>query len=177
MRTDLVAELDAYCAKAFRKGKVLYNLSQQGEDAGHQVIEISCHNNKLDSFWSGEWQSTWTLNAGKLSGDLKIRCHYFEMGNIQFNLDKTFEDVAVKDATSAKDIVEAIKKVEDKVSQNLILPFVILVSTGPGRNVHAHPGEPAEANQEGQAGHWAEVRLEQTGGLDQVTHLMLIYFI
>lgn len=131
------------------------------------MIEISCHNNKLDSFWSGEWQSTWTLNGGKLSGELKIRCHYFEMGNIQFNLDKTFDNVAVKDASSPKDIVDAIKTVEDKVSPT-ISSNPILVSTGPRRNVHEHPGKPAQEDPQSQASHWVEVRLEQTGGLDQV---------
>jgi hypothetical protein len=79
-------------------------------------MEISCHNIKLESMWAGEWQSTWTLEGGKLSGELRIRSHYFEVGNMMFNLDKNFDSIPVKDATSAKEIVAAIKKVEDKVS-------------------------------------------------------------
>jgi pterin-4a-carbinolamine dehydratase len=55
---------------------------------------------------------------GVLSGSLKIRCHYFEMGNMQFNLDKTFDSIPCKDITNAKDIIAAIKAVEDKVSHN-----------------------------------------------------------
>jgi len=35
---------------------------------------------------------------------------------MQFNLDKEFENVKVKDISSAKDIVDAIRKTEDKVS-------------------------------------------------------------
>ena len=68
--------------------------------------------------WAGEWQSTWTVSGGKLSGDLKIMSHYFEMGNMQFNLDKQFDSIPVKNIASAKDVVAAIKKVEDKVSEN-----------------------------------------------------------
>lgn len=45
-----------------------------------------------------------------------IRSHYFEMGNMQFNLDQTFENVAVKDSSNAADIITTIKKTEDKVS-------------------------------------------------------------
>lgn len=116
MRDSLITSLEAYTAKAYRKGKLLYSVQQQ-EDEGHQLIELSCHNVKLDSFWSGEWQSTWTLKDGVLSGNLKIRCHYFEQGNMAFNLDKTFESIAVKDISSAKDIVAAIGKTEDKVSK------------------------------------------------------------
>lgn len=77
-------------------------------------------NVKLESFWSGEWQSTWTVKDGQLSGDLKIRAHYFEMGNMQFNLDKTFDGVAVKDVNDAKEIFASIKQVEDKVSFYII---------------------------------------------------------
>ena len=76
--------------------------------------------------WAGEWQSTWNLQGGQLSGDLKVKSHYFEMGNMQFSLDKTFDSIPVKDASSAKEIVAAIKKTEDKVSKksNLILKIV-----------------------------------------------------
>jgi len=35
---------------------------------------------------------------------------------MQFNLDKTFDSIPVTDSSSAKDIFNAIKKVEDKVS-------------------------------------------------------------
>ena len=62
-----------------------------------------------------------------LSGELHIKTHYFEMGNSQFNLDKKFDSINVKDISNAKDIVDAIKKTEDKVSKILFL--IVLVST------------------------------------------------
>jgi len=43
------------------------------------------------------------------------------MGNMQFTLDKTFDSIPVKDASSAKDIIAAIKKTEDKVSKNFLM--------------------------------------------------------
>ncbi len=52
------------------------------DNGEHLIIEISVHNDKLDSFWSGEWLSMWELKDGKLSGNLKIKSHYFEMGNM-----------------------------------------------------------------------------------------------
>jgi hypothetical protein len=95
-----------------------------GDD--NQVIEISCHNIKLESMWAGEWQSTWTIQGGKLSGDLKIKSHYFEMGNMQFSLEKTFDSIPVKDISSTKDIVAAIKKTEDVVSKKTNLKFFVV---------------------------------------------------
>ena len=100
-------------SNAYGKGKVLYNLNQMDDNGDHMVIEISVHNDKLESFWSGEWLSVWELKEGKLSGGLIIKSHYFEMGNMQFNLDKKFENVTCKDATKASEIVKAIQKIED----------------------------------------------------------------
>ena len=82
-----MVETGKYIDEKYKKGKALYAVTQ-GDDENHQIIEISCQNYKLESFWSGEWQSSFSVKDGVVSGDLKIRCHYFEMGNMQFNLDK-----------------------------------------------------------------------------------------
>jgi hypothetical protein len=68
------------------------------------------------------------------------------MGNSQFNLDKTFDSINVKDISNAKDIVDAIRKTEDKVSDFFCLIWVSIVPTGPGRDVPKHPGKPAQEN-------------------------------
>ena len=66
--------------------------------------------------WAGEWQSTWTLENGTLSGSIKVKTHYFEMGNMQMSLDKDYDSIALKNASDTKDVIAAIKKTEDKVS-------------------------------------------------------------
>jgi hypothetical protein len=38
------------------------------------------------------------------------------MGNMQFNLDKSYDSLAIKDAKDAKEIVKMIKAAEDLVS-------------------------------------------------------------
>lgn len=111
---------------AFGKGKALFNIHQHDDDGQHLTIEISVHNDKLDAFWTGEWASVWTLENGQITGTLKVRSHYFEMGNMQFNLDKKFDNVACKDSSSAKEIVKAIKKTEDKVS-NSFFQFIFSI--------------------------------------------------
>ena len=116
LRDALIGEMNTYVKNAFGKGKVLYNIHQHDDEGSHLSIEISVHNDKLEAFWTGEWISVWTLENGQLTGSLKVRSHYFEMGNMQFNLDKKFENVTCKDVNSAKEIVKAIQKTEDKVS-------------------------------------------------------------
>lgn len=127
LREGLKTELGSYIDTSFRNGKAVFAVHQLADD--QQLIEISCHNIKLESMWAGEWQSTWTVQGGKLSGDLKIKSHYFEMGNMQFSLEKTFDSIPVKDISSPKDIVAAIKKTEDKVSKKKTSKFLFIFST------------------------------------------------
>jgi hypothetical protein len=163
LRDSLVQELADYTDTCFRNQgntRALYAVHQLAED--HVMIEISCHNVKLESKWAGEWQSTWTIQGGKLSGDLKIKSHYFEMGNMQFSLEKSFDAIPVKDAASAKDIIAAIKKVEDKVSKagnQINLNCVVPRRTG--GNVPKYTRKPTQENEKSSASNGAKVRLGQ----------------
>ena len=56
----MVVETKKYIADEYRQGKAVFAVTQ-GDEPGTQTIEISCHNYKLDSFWSGEWLTTWTV--------------------------------------------------------------------------------------------------------------------
>jgi len=53
-------------------------------------IEISCHNFNFKNFWGGEFLSSYVveLSNENMSGNVKVHNHYFEQGNIQFNLNK-----------------------------------------------------------------------------------------
>ena len=52
------------------------------DEDGSITSEICCQNYKLESFWSGEWLSQWTLADGALSGVIKLHSHYYEIGNL-----------------------------------------------------------------------------------------------
>ena len=78
LRNALITELGEYTKRNFSEGKVKFNIYQQGDNAKHQIINISCLNLKLECFWSGEWQSIYTLKDGVLTGSLSLTCHYFE---------------------------------------------------------------------------------------------------
>jgi capping protein alpha len=51
----------------------------------------------LGQYWGGEWQSQWTVDTQNcsLSGSIRVNNHYFENGNIQFNLSKNFDPVTL----------------------------------------------------------------------------------
>jgi hypothetical protein len=44
-----------------------------------------------------------------MSGSIKLRSHYYEIGNLQFNLNKEYENVQLQ-SLDADAIVAAIKK-------------------------------------------------------------------
>ena len=44
---------------SFRKGKALFAVNLDCEKI---IIDFSCHNSKLESFWAGEWLSTYTID-------------------------------------------------------------------------------------------------------------------
>ena len=58
------------------------------------------------------------------------------MGNMQFNLDKSYDSLPIKDANDAQEIVKMIKAAEDLVSNyNIFFNFFVLrylVSNQPG---------------------------------------------
>jgi hypothetical protein len=91
------------------------------------------------------------------------------MGNMQFNLDQTFENVSVKDSSNPADIIAEIKKVEDKVSvleaslnSNFTCCLSDIVLIGSRRNVRKHLGPTFEAHQKRSASDRTKVRLDQT---------------
>jgi F-actin capping protein alpha subunit len=87
-------------------------------------VEISCHNFNFKNFWGGEFLSSYVveLASENISGTAKFHNHYFEQGNIQFNLKKSFPSQKLK-TLSAKGIVDAINKLETDVSRDELNSF------------------------------------------------------
>lgn len=115
--------MNSYLNRQFRKGTAEFGVYANG--AGTELrIEISCHNLNRKSFWGGEWQSAWLLDleSSHLSGSVKIQNHYFEQGNIQFNMSKDFP-AAKLSALTARAVVDSISKSETNVRSFFIDHF------------------------------------------------------
>lgn len=91
LREDIIKAMRTYLNRLFRKGTSEFSVFSNA-DGSEIRVEISCHNLNFKSFWGGEWLSTWVINtsAQTVSGSIKVHNHYFEQGNIQFNLNKDF---------------------------------------------------------------------------------------
>jgi len=93
---------------------------------GQIAIVISYKNLNQNNYWTGGWQSEWTLSVNKkgktkLEGRIRINVHYFEDGNVQLN--STFNeqgevDVSDPEAT-AENVLDTIKNLENDFQKKL----------------------------------------------------------
>jgi hypothetical protein len=69
----------------------------------------------LGQFWGGEWQSQWIVDIPQnlMTGSIKVNNHYFEFGNMAFNLVKKFDPVTLS-ASDGQTIVAKINEIETK---------------------------------------------------------------
>ena len=112
--------MNSYLGRQFRKGTTEFAVYAQG-DGCELRVEISCHNFNFKSYWGGEWISTWIIDlasGGNISGHIKVHNHYFEQGNIQFNLNKDFASSKLK-ALTGKAVVDHINNQENNYQDGL----------------------------------------------------------
>jgi capping protein alpha len=82
---------------------------------GEIIVTLSGSKLNPGNFWNGRWRSEYTLKDGKLSGNIKVQCHYFEDGNVQLNSTKDVNvDVAGTDDKLASNLVKALEKAESE---------------------------------------------------------------
>jgi len=130
-KDSLEKAVEKYIAKRYRENTTLAAVSLKIAEGGKIDLQlsISCHNVNLGNFWAGEWLSKWNASISKngsatLNGSIHINDHYFESGNIQFKLEKAFENSAltldIQDSESVADtIVKAVEKLEDQYQYSL----------------------------------------------------------
>jgi len=96
-----------------------------------QVV-VSGEKVNLRNFWSGQFASTWSVVLGAeatsvtVAGEVKVRAHYFEEGNVQLQTKKALPAVAVK--VAGGDAAAVAKAVADHIAaeerQLQVLGFV-----------------------------------------------------
>lgn len=114
-----------YMTKNYEKNKFASAVFANGKKKQLHLV-ISCQNAKLTAFWSGRWQSHWTVtleaDKAKIFGDVRILSHYFEGGNVQMSHEKDFEEQSVDysdPASLAKNVVAHIEKIETALQKSI----------------------------------------------------------
>ena len=123
LKNELAAELKEYISQDYKEDSTLAAIFVDGTEDLTFRINISCHNLNLSNYWGGEWISTFDVshslgsNEFSLLGRIKINNHYFESGNIQFNMVKNFEEEVQGQGIIGqigKSIVQTIKRLEEE---------------------------------------------------------------
>jgi capping protein alpha len=97
-------------------------------NTGQIAIVISFKNVNVANYWTGGWQSEWTLMVDKKSkgikieGRIRLNVHYFEDGNVQLN--STFNEQGDVEVTgdcnqTATNILSVIKTLENDFQDRL----------------------------------------------------------
>lgn len=110
-KNGIQGSIDEYVSMHYRDGTARASLCFNQD--GNLQIDISCINLKLEACWGGEWQAQWIVDTqnNQINGHVNINNHYFEEGNIQFNLSKDFGPIPIASA-DGPNIVKAIKNTE-----------------------------------------------------------------
>lgn len=84
------------------------------------IIIIGQKLNK-NNFYTGQWQSHYTLKDGSLNGHIKVGIHYYEDGNVRLNFLEHLTNVLNEE--SSGDIVNAIYQMENKIIFKIMEEF------------------------------------------------------
>ena len=131
-RTKIAEGLKDYLSSFYEDGTSSAMATSRGTGAvyaspqGQIAIVISFKNLNVNNFWTGGWQSEWTLSVSdkkttKLEGRIRLNVHYYEDGNVQLN--STFNEngeVDVGDpAATAKAVINTIQTLENDFQSRL----------------------------------------------------------
>lgn len=95
------------------------DLSEESLDV---YVGITSKNVQLGNFYTGEWVSKWKITKGSIEGNINIKAHFFESGNVQFNQKKNLKkefQFQENMAESAKSIMKTIENFESEVQAHL----------------------------------------------------------
>ncbi len=99
---------------------------------GNFVIVLTGEKTNLKNFWSGKWQSTWTVkvdgSTAELSGDVKLHVHYFEDGNLQMQSNKSFPATSFSFSSPEKLSEEVFSRIQVFIPVAIYLNCFLLLS-------------------------------------------------
>lgn len=119
---DLVGKLQAYGDDHYPTD---FSFVVVPESSTKLTVVLIGKKSSKDNFYTGSWKSVYTFQeAGKTDGNILLDIHYFEDGNVRFELK---EDVHEDGPTfSASAIVNYINSVENKLTLKLVEDFAVL---------------------------------------------------
>lgn len=97
---------------------------QDSNDTNIVYIIIIDENLNDANFYNGKWQSFYRLDksSGKLQGELSVKVHYYEDGNVALGTGKKVDESNV----TLDNVIDKISKIEDEFEVALVKKFSVL---------------------------------------------------
>jgi len=116
--------VEKYIETYYKDATSGYNVTTKGQPPEFLIhIVMTAKNMNLKNFYGGEWISEWKLDASSnLDGSVKINAHYFEDGNVQLKLHKTFSfpmELKGEAEENCQKILDKIREGEDDILKGL----------------------------------------------------------
>jgi len=111
MRAALQSSVTQYVARQY---SAEHSAGSVYAKDGQLVVCITGEKPNLRNFWSGKWNSQWTVvvsgaSSATVTGDIKVHAHYFADGNVQLQTSKPVPAAPVSSgAGGEKDLAEAV---------------------------------------------------------------------
>lgn len=102
---------------------VYMDLSEESLDV---YVGITSKNVQLANYYTGEWVSKWKITKGAIEGNINIKAHFFESGNVQFNQKKNIKSdfqFTENMADNSKNIMKIIERLEGEVQASLSILY------------------------------------------------------
>ncbi|KAF0980173.1 hypothetical protein FDP41_013387 [Naegleria fowleri] len=115
-KDKLVKAIQKYVDDHYLSGISSVFPSQRDDQKGELIICITASKFNDKNFWSGRWRSVYRVSFAddkvKVSGSMKVNCHYYENGNVQLNTSKEHAETVDGGDSFADNIVKMLVKAE-----------------------------------------------------------------
>lgn len=95
-----------------------YSIIPKSSDEVHVILIGQRLNN--ENYYTGQWNSTYVIKNGSISGNIKVDIHYYEDGNVRLNFDESVQDSI---SPTGKSIVNFINESENKITLKIVDNF------------------------------------------------------
>jgi len=122
-RTAIEAAVSEYVAAQYAGNACAGTFA---DDTDAIKVVVSGEKLNLRNYWSGNWRSTWTVEVrgteAFVSGNMKVRAHYFEDGNVQLQTSKDVPPTTASFADASQigpAVADIIQQAESELQQGL----------------------------------------------------------
>ncbi|KAI5951075.1 CAP1 [Candida jiufengensis] len=117
---DLIIKLEKYGNDYY----VDFNFTIIPTDENNYKIIIIGEKQNQENFYTGSWQSEYSISNNRITGKINLDIHYFEEGNVRLKFTESLSDSINSSTTS--NVINFINNSENEIEEKIIQNFTNL---------------------------------------------------